>query len=143
MTDGAHERGRTWAHVEPTIRDQMNATLDAQPESLFEHDGGPVGRTADIILARLVGFDDQVVDDALRLRRVEPEWRTPIPARLSLTPEPFSPDDAILRTARYVLQSGFAEMKLDPTAVPLPPDVKPTPPGFLVTVLFVRYRRRS
>lgn len=131
-----------WAAFESTLRHEMNAHLDSQPESLLEQDGGPVGRTADIILARLVGFDDQIVDDTLRLRRVEPEWRMPIRERLVLA-APEADLYPTMRTATYVLQSGYAGLRLDPVAVPTPPDVQAGPPDFLVSVLFVRYRRRT
>lgn len=133
-----------WPDFERHLRQRLNAAIDAQPESLLETDNGPIGMKADIILARLLGFDDQIVSDTMRLRRVEPLLETPIPERLTLaTLEPEPGDYVPLRTARYVLQSGYVTMQVDPVAVPLPGGVKVGPPDFRATVLFVRYRRRS
>lgn len=74
----------------------MSRSLDSQPESLLEGDGGPVGRKADLILARLIGF---------------------------------------------VLQNGYATYRLAPEYAP--PGVTAQPPDLMVSVLFVRYRRRG
>lgn len=132
--------GERWREVEPVLRARAYDTLAWQPESLLEVDGGPLGFKADVILARLIGFDDQIVDDTLRLSRVEPELRVPIMPRLTRVDVDVSVPS--MRTARYVLQSGYATLKISPE-VAIPPGVKFGPPDFLTTLLFLRYRRRG
>ena len=129
----------TWSEIEPAIRYQLNAAVD--DGSLAQQPGGPEGRTAGLVLARLVGHDGQVDDDTLRLPRVEREWLTPIIPRLSYAIEEASPTCEPLRTARYALQAGYATMSLSWEICEFPPDVRPGP-DFLVSVLFVRYRWR-
>lgn len=126
-----------WAEAEPIMRERAYRTLDSDPQSLLECDGGPVGQTADVILARLVGFDDEIVGD-IRLQRVEPVWLVPIYERVTLVEA--APCPTRMRTARYVLQSGYVRMQLAPEHAP--PDTTPGPPAFTVSLLFLRYRRR-
>lgn len=129
-----------WEHAEPCLRKRAYATLDANPESLLDGDAGGVSTPADVIMARLIGFDDQIVADGWRLTRPEPVLLMPIPERLSATmidPQPFT----MPRTARYVLQRGHAVVPLD--GMYAPPGVTPDPQTLLVRVLYLRYRRRS
>lgn len=129
-----------WEELEPMLYERMERTINADPNVLLETDGGPVGKTADIILARLYERDDQAVRD-LRLTRVEPVILIAIPERLTMA-EPTTPESFEMpRTARFVLQSGFATCQLSPEYAP--PFVTPKPPDFMTSVLFVRYRRRG
>lgn len=131
--------GAPWGEIQRVFIERMEATINADPRVLLEVDGGPVGQIADVILARLYGFDEQV-DQDVRLRDVRPDVLVPIPQRPAMTVDP---DWTVpsFRAARYVLQSNFARMNLAPEYAP--PDVTPGPPAFLVSVLFVRYKRRS
>lgn len=128
-----------WARAESTLRDRAYATIEADPGFLPDHEGGPYGVKADIILARLIGHDDQIVRDDVRLDRIEPVWLEPIHERLT----PAAPDDPYSppRVAEYGLRSGYAVATLDATAIWPPPDVRPNGSP-LYTVLFLRYKRR-
>lgn len=129
-----------WREVEAILRGKAYGTLDNDPQVLLEGDGGPVGAEADVIMARLLGFDDQIVEDGWRLRRVEPVLFMPIMPVLRLTTAT-EPGLTLPRTAEYVLQSGWARCPI--AAEYAPPDVQVGPPTFTFDVLYVRYRRRS
>lgn len=131
---------KRWSDMQAYLFDRLDSTLNADPRVLLEADGGPVGRTADVILARLYERDGQVVRE-MRLSRVEPEVLVPIPRRLSAAMDESDPTTLSIRTARFVLQSSYAVMEM--TGEHAPPDVKVGPPTFTFSVLFVRYRRRS
>lgn len=126
------------------LRQRLTAHIEAQPEVLLEHDGGPMGLKADIILATLYGMDDQI-DAEWRIPRVEPHLLMPIRPRLTaIEPEP-GPLLPTMRTARYELQSNWATMQLDwlHHRDLLPADVHPAQGDYLVTVALLRYRRRG
>jgi hypothetical protein len=128
-----------WEQAEPIFRERAYRSLAAQPEYLLEGDGGPIGLKADAVFARLTGFDDEIVKDGYRLSRVEPELRVPMRPRLQAWSEPAA-SAALLRVARYVLQSGWATLSV---SVPyLPPGVEPDVTGQAV-LAFLRYRRRE
>jgi hypothetical protein len=130
-----------WDEGLPYFVNNAYAHLDAQPESLLETDGGPVGIPADVYMGRMIGPDDQIIAD-VRLPSAVPEWLTPIapPLRVfggaEVDPLPYVPMGA----ARYVLQSGYATLTLGGEYAPK--DVEPGPPWCQFTVLFLRYRRR-
>lgn len=132
-----------WDFIEPTLREQAYATMDADPQSLLEHDGGPEGMTADVVMARLIGFDDQIVKDGWRRERADPVLLLPIHERPKLTAS-LAPTEADLyptmRTARYVLQSGYVVFAMDAVLLPLG---VPHGPDFRTTFLYLRYRRRA
>lgn len=128
-----------WERMEPTLRHRAYRTIESDPQVLLEADGGPVGMQAEVVLARLLGFEDEVVQDGLRLAQVVPDLRVPLPASLSLLSSD-SVQPQPIRTATYVLQSGFALTKV--AAEYAPPGVE-VGNDFTFRVLYVRYRRRS
>lgn len=128
-----------WKDVEPVIRERLWRHLDeGNTEWLLQmRDGGPVGLDADVYLARLIGFEDEIVAD-LRLDRARPEWLLAIPERVAVAqsePVDYSP----MRTARYVLQSPWATMKVESLLFGLPPSRRP---DHLSIVALLLYRRR-
>lgn len=128
-----------WQHTERILREDAYRTIDGQPEVLLEGDGGPVGMKADLILARFLGFDDQIIEDGYRLNRVESEWLMPIHPRLTVSePDPMVP---FMRVARYVLQQGYATTRV--AAEHLDPGIPYDMTTFTATLLYVRYRRRA
>jgi hypothetical protein len=135
-THAQQHQANQWTHVERYLREQAYHAIDANPNSLFERDGGPEGMTASFIYARLMGHDDQIVKDGWRLRRVEPVLYLPIPERLTLT----EPDPLLVmpRTAEYRLQSGFV---LTHVSAEYTPPGTPHDDRWLASVLYVRYRR--
>ena len=144
-TRQADDMTPSWTEVEQVLRAHMEAVVNNDPRILLEVDGGPVSRTADIILATLYGLDEQV-DEEMRLHRVEPVLLRAIPQRLSIA----LPEDDMtamtassFKTAEYRLQSSYATLNVSPLVMPLPDDVKVGPPEFLASVLWVRYKRRS
>lgn len=127
------------------MRERLTAAVESKPEVLLECDGGPVGLKADLYLATLYGFDDQV-DAEIRIDRAHQVWKRPIMSRVNWTAynEPVTSPEP-LRTADYVLQSNYATMNVDWLAYRdvLPDDVHPERGTHLVTVALLRYRRRS
>lgn len=116
--------------------DKAYRTIEQQPEYLLEHDGGPQFETADIIVARLIGLDDEIVDQVF-LDRPLPVWR--MPAAQAPT---FVLDDGPvyepLKVVEFQLQSNYATAWLD--AIHAPPGTA-GPPTFRAKVLCLRYRR--
>lgn len=129
-----------WMRMEAALRERAYAVIDNQPEVLLEGDGGPVGMKADVILARFLGFDDQIIQDGYRLQRVEPEWLMPIHPRMTARAQPDPPPMPMMRTARYVLQSGYVLHHLSGEYAPADVSVDLTTLQF--SVLYLRYRRR-
>lgn len=129
-----------WQHKLAYAIDMAYARIDRDPQSLLETDGGPVGATASIVVARLYGHDGQI-DREIRLTEALRIVEVPIPRPLHLMASPPGPHESIdpLRTARYNLQSGWAEVPLDPMWAP--PDMPRDPMTDLVTVLCLRYKR--
>ena len=124
------------------MRDRLTAVIESQPEVLLEQDGGPIGLKADLFLATLYGFDEQV-DAEIRVPKAEWDVRMPIRRRLSVLDEP--DPSPVMPIAVYVLQSNYATMQVDWLYMRefLPSDVKPPPLDYLVTIALLRYRRRS
>jgi len=144
--DGAMMTGMaTWDEIEAALRHKVYRTLENDPQILLEQDGGPFGVEADLIYARLIGYEDEIVKDGWRLRSIEPQLWLPITpsARSFLNPDAPPPLD-VSRSAIYVLQSGYAVMPVDPLIAPDVLDL--LPPGRdwqPVRVLYLRYRRRG
>jgi hypothetical protein len=129
-----------WTEQLRHLRDEAyEGVLNNDPRILLEVDGGPVGLRADLITARLLGPDEQIVADWI-IPNVEPELRMPIPERVTACVDSAVPTMPGLRVARYVLQSSYAQMELAPGYAP--PSFLPDPPNFMCKVLFLRYRRR-
>lgn len=131
---------QSWSEAEPVLREYLTRAIEAQPELLLEHAGGPEGLKADVILATLYGFDGQV-DAEWRIARVEPVLLRPLQRRPTLD-EDASPALSV-PVARYELQSNWATLDVDWLALrdALPRDVRPAPASYLVKVALVRYRR--
>lgn len=111
--------------------------INNDPRVLLETAGGPVGRNAHVVVARLYGFDEQV-DDEVRLRRAEPEVLVPIFQRSTLaSPAPDTP--LMPRAARYVLQSSYAAGAVVAEKAP----EEEHDEAFLVQFLCLRYKRTA
>jgi hypothetical protein len=130
-----------WEEFERELRFLMTMEIQSHPELLLEHDGGPDFMHADLYLATLYGFDEQV-DKEVRLTKVLPYIRTVINRRL----EPLDHTiDVFTNIATYKIQSNWATMKLDYGRFRdfLPSDVRP---DFYrdynqVEVALLRYKR--
>lgn len=129
-----------WEQAERSARHKAYRTLDNDPRILLEGDGWPGGVKAEVYLARLFGYDDEIVADVVRLPRPEPVYFLPIASRLGLGVADEGPTEPPIRKATYVLQSGFALVTL--AAEYAPPDVK-LRDDFTFRVLYLRYRRRE
>lgn len=127
------------------ICDRLTRHIEAQPEVLLECDGGPLFLKADLYLATLYGFDDQV-DAEIRIDRVHEVWQRPLMSRVNWASyaEPVTSPGPI-RTADYVLQSNYATMNVDWLAYRdmLPDDIHPERGTYLITIALLRYRRRA
>ncbi len=122
----------TWfRRREHTIRRQGFGAIESDPQFLFEKDGGPEGMTADLYLARLIGPNDEIVDDTMSLPSALQHFK--VPRRLNASA--LHGDEAtipLMPVDLYELQSSYAIMHFSPE---LGFEGKP------VTVLFLRYRR--
>lgn len=127
-----------WDQAEPVMRHRAYRTIENDPQVLLEGDGGPGGVNAEIYMARLFGLDDEIVEDGLRLAAPLPIVRLPIIPRVAYLDDE-SDLSSPLRTADYVMQSGFALVHL--AAEYAPPGVELLP-DFTFRVLYLRYRRR-
>lgn len=132
--------GLRWDDLIVHLRDEAYATLDADPMSLLDADGAP-GVKADLYSARLVGMDDNVVDDWWI-----PDPRPELMAPIRPAPRLIADDDPTHSPpphARYVLQGAYAtstvaaDYLIDAPRTLVP---KIQPEG--VTIAFLRYRRR-
>lgn len=132
--------------VEPVLRAEMAATIDNDPWTLLETWGGPVGMTADLVLVRLLGHDDEIVDDTLIFDTVRPEWLAPIPERATYADFAAAPSHIapMPRTALYVPLSGYATTSVSFEA--MWDGWTPGPHSFhtnaAASILFVRYKRK-
>lgn len=124
----------TWADVERSLRQRAYATLDDDPRILLETDAVFTVH-ADLIYARLFGFEDEIVRDGMQLTRAEPMILLPIPPRIPLDGHR---DLTGLGMARYMLQSAFTVLTV--TGEPGPPQ---HPAGAPVRVAYLRYKRRA
>lgn len=123
------------------LADKAYRTLDHDPNILLSRDGGPVGKTAHVVWARLIGLEDEIVDEFEMNRPVPAVWLTPIlpTVRWMMTDDP--PSYEPLRTATYRLQDGYATMT-EAASVQYNPTWFDHDEEFLTRFLFVRYRRR-
>lgn len=134
----------TWAEVEPAIRDSAYRRIDADPQILLEDDS-EFELEADLIYARLFGFDGEVVHDGRPLFTVVPKILVPIvtPARVSLGGTN-QPEDTIdyetYRYAAYHLQSTHITLRVSGE---YGPPVAQLADDHTATVAYLRYRRRS
>lgn len=130
-----------WDHLMEALREQAYRTMDADPASLLEHDGGPLSLDVDIFMARLVGMDDEVVAD-WRIPRIEPYLLMPIaPPLRRMVSEADASALPSLSAAKYVLQSGWATTSVSLWLADPPKGVRPRSDG-TVKIAFLRYRRR-
>lgn len=117
-----------------SVREHLRAMIYREPEFLLEQDGGPVGLQADLIMADLVGEDNQVELSLIDLQvpsGLPDTLRIPVPSpELSAIEDgdviPFH--DPRLIVATYVLQSSWASVEI-------------LADGF--TMALVRYRKRD
>lgn len=121
------------------LREQAYAMIENQPEYLLEHAGGPRGIEADIISARLVGFDDEIDEDWL-IQDIVGVLRRPIVPRSWLS---FDGAPLLASVATYELQSNYATTTVANGAAPVEWLRFLKPPDFIVRLLFLRYRRVS
>lgn len=126
------------------VIDHLYAMIDNDPKVLLEQPGGPVGMTADFIVARLMGHDDQVAHQMVLLSPLR-TVRTPRHNRPTLGGyfggDPADAQVTSVRSDEWVLMSGYSTANFAPEpcmALGLP---MPTAPNFLTTVLCLRYRR--
>lgn len=129
-----------WDQAEPVARRKAYRTIDNDPMVLLEGDGGPGGIKAEVYMARLFGYEEEIVADGMRLRRPEPVILMPLHRRQSLLTDETEPLLPSLRAATYVMQSGFAVVTL--AAEYAPADVT-LQDDFTFRVLYLRYRRRD
>lgn len=132
-----------WAEIEPVLRDRAYRHIDAMPEILLETDSW-FTLDADLIYARLIGYEDEIVKDGLRLPRVEPEIYLaimrrpriyePTPAEFSIEPEP-------MLKATYRLQSCYTTLDVSAELYDVP--VENLRHDHIAKVAYLRYRRRS
>jgi hypothetical protein len=132
----------SWTEFQPYLAERLTRVIESKPEVLLEHDGGPEGPRADIILAMLYGMDGQV-DAIWRVARAEPYLLRAVAPTLRAMLAETEPSPH-LNTARYSLQSNWATMTLDWTMLreALPDDVHPAPGTSTVSVALLRYRHR-
>lgn len=96
--------------VQRAFVDALYRKIDHEPQVLLEHDAGPPSVPCDLVVARLIGGDDELVNEML-LREPLAVLRTPEPVRdWSISDEPaYEP----LRVAEWVPQSVYATGVLD------------------------------
>jgi hypothetical protein len=131
-----------WAQFEPYLRDMAYRGIESDPGFLLDHEGGPYGISADLILGRLIGHDDQVVRDDLHLDRIRDVVLEPMFPRMAFhaAPPEVVGDYPDIRTAEYGLRSGYAFCEMDVASVWPPAGVEARSGRY--TVLFLRYKRR-
>lgn len=141
-----------WEHTERRAREEAYATINADPQLLLEEDSW-FDVDADLIYARLIGFDDEIVRDGMPLSKVPREIRMPIlqsSRRLFREAE----DEAFLNRlgifdpallmppapAVFRLQSGSATIRVSGE---LCPPVEQLRDDNTAVLAYLRYRRRS
>ena len=128
----------TWRReIEPTLRRRAYAAIDHDPMSLFERDGGPEGLKAHLYLARLIGPNDEIVDDTMRLASALWEIRLPRPVRLTAV-DYDEPAYSSMPVNLYKLQSNYATLSIAPE---YGYEGLTYGPQMLATIAFLRYRR--
>lgn len=125
------------------IVERMYRTMENDPQYLLMQDGGPVGRTAHVVIARLYGQDEQI-DHEWRIDKAQPVLLTPHMERPStrLTGDPLE----MPRAHEYVLQSGFTVAGLAASVADSETlrwiGKDPNPQSFDWDFLALRYQRR-
>lgn len=133
---------KAWAHIAPLLRDRAYGMLDNDPAILLETDAASA-LPADVYFARLIGLDDEIVQDGWQLpggTAPTPVLRVPISRRMTLADGPIEP--TMNNVAEYRLQSGSAVTPIA-AEVAIVPGVEPNPSTFLTRVGWLRYRRRA
>lgn len=128
------------------VVDNLRAAIDHNPQSLLLT--GPnhsaCGVPAHVVIADFIGHDDQIERDAVRLDRCLPVVLTPRPlttARLmARMAEPPQPGWGDLDVWRWEPHGMYAIARISGELLP---DEEYDPTTFLVTVLYVRYRRTN
>jgi hypothetical protein len=143
----------SWEQAERMAREQAYDTIDADPQVLLEQDSW-FDVDADLIYARLLGFEGEIVRDGWRLPKVTPEIRMPI-VRSTRALFREAADEAFLnragiidvdllmptvRTAVYRLQSGFATIRVSGQ---FRPPVEQLRDDDTAVLAYLRYRRRA
>ncbi len=113
-------------------------TIDQDPRVLLEADASHISADADFVIARLLGFDDQVVEDHLRLSKALPVLRVPIPQGIRAWMEESTFPTSAMRIAEYRLQSVFVVVSVAAEVVGKLVDRS----DGTIKILCVRYRRR-
>lgn len=140
-----------WIETEQRLRKKAYAHLDNDPQILLERDAW-FDVDADLFHARLIGFEDEIVADWW-IRKVEPILLVPLRQSMrtmvrDATDQHFLDSAGIfdpelgltpMRTARYVLQSGFATLSVDGMYDP-PCELRP---DCTAKIAFLRYKRRA
>lgn len=112
--------------------------VESDPQILLEAPGGPEGMTAEIIVARLFGHDEQL-DHEMRLDRALPVVEVPVPTPLTRAVTEGGPVLPDMRVARYRLQSGYSVLGI--SAELLPPDIPLNTQTMQARLLCLRYKR--
>jgi hypothetical protein len=142
-----------WFEMEPMLCERAYGHLDNDPQILLEHDAW-FDLDADLFHARLIGFDGEVVKEVW-VNSVMPVIMMPIYQRLALTIDPTEIAPGVHRLdgveihlpvdphepARYVLQSGFATLRV--SGFVTDPPVERLRDDMTAVVAFLRYKRRS
>lgn len=126
-------------------RDEAYSGFDADPESLLATvGGGPGPGRATIIHARLVGYDEQVVDDLL-MDSYKDRWLVPIRPYLrgSLAGGSSELPQPSLSAAVYEPVNWFADVTLNPEYARELPLWAVDDLTFEVRIRFLLYRRTS
>lgn len=128
------------------IVERMYRTMENDPQYLLMQDGGPVGRTAHVVIARLYGHDEQI-DHEMRIDSATDVLLAHRPQRLPLSaddPATFGPAFDIVT---YRLQSGFAQAGLAASVADSETlrwiGKHPNPHSFDWDFLALRYQRRQ
>jgi hypothetical protein len=141
-----------WAEVVPRLLEHAYGAMNNDPQILLERDAW-FTVDADLFHARLIGFEDEIVADWW-IRKVEPILLMPITQSMAtmvreVTDQQFLDSAGIhdpelgiapMRTARYVLQSGFATLSIDGM---YSPPVERLRLDQTAKIAFLRYRRRA
>lgn len=146
-----------WTEIEPILRDRAYRRLDSDPNVLLEGDAW-LSVDADVYYARLLGYEDEVVQDAMRIHTALPEIYVPIPRRF-VWPGPdeialglykiddtevwMPPSIPQLHADRAVYRSQSVFVTLDVSCELYEPPVEKVRPDMTVRIAYLRYRRRS
>lgn len=110
-----------WRVAEPMLRAELLAALTHDPQYLLMRDGNPY-IDADVILARLEGFDEQVVDE-IRLSEMRADYLVPLRQRMTLTEA--RGFESRIPVRRFAAQNAYANLTISAESITPPDDVKP------------------